>query len=739
VKNLSIVTTPSICLVPIVFKWDQSDTTSRNIYIGNTGTTTSGAPNVATYTPTNDDFLSRYPTTTNEPVSLNSCLYGTDTSDSWLTYSISLIPFSIIKPVSDILIGTDSTITWQGYAGNYIIHFKNKTTTPTIDITCTDTYATGNSFTWTVPLSDNGILITPGTYQYVVTAIFESRTYTQSIDVNVVEPTTPLIYILNLKDPYLSIDHVDIAWNFLYNAPGYLYQSTTENKYPITSTSASLPYYYTYTDLYELYRYYDCSYLFKITDTTDTVRESTTITIYTSEIIIVLDAVETIGYNSNYNLTWTSSGPTDPKNGAYYGTELIDIYIDDKITTAVNISASIRSYTFNPTALGITASSIDIKLVYDNYHISNTITVLLVENTVTSFTVTGGTYSYDLYLLTITFNVVYNVQDIFTITLFKEVFKEDGTSEYIIDHTIGTSVFDNITTYDWYPYLTFATHGSTIDKDANYKIQIQSGAMITSLTTTSVPFTINPDCLNVTTTGTYTVLSTIDIHWTTRTIPVSSPPANPYSLTGAFNIHLIETDASGNIIVADVSEVWRITPAGAVTKVYTKLLSELGGVCVDAAGNIIVTDKDSHRIMRITPAGAVSAADTASGRSRSITACVLATSGSNVTASVAVSPAGTHSVAGQLKWCTERRPWRASELARAASSSGPSSQRPPRSSRALLDSGIGVAEGAGTGTSACSSSRYAGVAPTRRAGVQVSFRAPEADIESDGTSHGLSA
>ena len=76
---------------------------------------------------------------------------------------------------------------------------------------------------------------------------------------------------------------------------------------------------------------------------------------------------------------------------------------------------------------------------------------------------------------------------------------------------------------------------------------------------------------------------------------------------------------------------------------------------------------------------------------------------------------------------------------RAESSSGPSSQRPPRSSRALLDSGMGVAEGAGTGTSACSSSRYAGVAPTRRAGVQVSFRAPEADIESDGTPHGLSA
>ena len=77
---------------------------------------------------------------------------------------------------------------------------------------------------------------------------------------------------------------------------------------------------------------------------------------------------------------------------------------------------------------------------------------------------------------------------------------------------------------------------------------------------------------------------------------------------------------------------------------------------------------------------------------------------------------------------------------RAASSSGPWSQRPPRSSRALLEGGVGAAEGAGTGTSTCSSSRYAGVAPTRRAGVQVSFRAPETDIESDGTPHnGLSA
>ena len=87
------------------------------------------------------------------------------------------------------------------------------------------------------------------------------------------------------------------------------------------------------------------------------------------------------------------------------------------------------------------------------------------------------------------------------------------------------------------------------------------------------------------------------------------------------------------------------------------------------------------------------------------------------------------------------------ELARATSSSGPSSQRPPRSppaarrprSRALLEGGVGAAEGAGTGTSACSSSRYAGVAPTRRAGVQVSYSAPEADEVSGTTPHGLTA
>jgi len=84
---------------------------------------------------------------------------------------------------------------------------------------------------------------------------------------------------------------------------------------------------------------------------------------------------------------------------------------------------------------------------------------------------------------------------------------------------------------------------------------------------------------------------------------------------------------------------------------------------------------------------------------------------------------------------------------RAESSSGPSSQRPPRSpptgrrprARALLESGVGVAEGTGTGTSACSSFRYAGLAPTRRAGVQVSYSAPEADDVSGTTPHGLTA
>lgn len=550
VNNLSIVTSPAICGVKIIFKWDQIDTTSRNIYIGNTGNTISGSSNVANYTPTNDDFLSRYPTTTDEPVSLNSYLYGTDTTDSWLTYSISLIPFSINPISDDILIGTTSTITWQGYAGNYSIQFKN-TTVPAIDITCTGvTGATGNSFTWTVPLSYHDILITPGTYQYVVTAIFdESRTYTQSIDVTVTSENK--IYILNgttpyLSNPFISTDYVNIAWNFDYTGNVGIYQwkddISISASFLFLSPNTSKPYYYTLTDFNEkLTRWYDCTYMFKVKDSSGADVYSDEFKLYTSEIIIDLDTVETIGYNSNYNLTWTSTGPTDIKNGRYYGTELIDIYIDDTITTAVNISASSGTYTFNPTVLGLTASSIDIKLVYDNYHFSNTITVSLVDNTVT-LTITTGAYSYDLYRLNITFTPLYNVQDTFTITLLKE----DITGAYITDHTIGTAIFSTDTHYDWYPYSTFATNKSIIDPHTNYKIKIQS-ANLNSLNATSDSFQINPNCLIVTANGDYTVLSIIDIVWTT--IPTVLPTVNPYSLTtDNFKIYLSKTGTNIPIV-----------------------------------------------------------------------------------------------------------------------------------------------------------------------------------------------
>ena len=80
-------------------------------------------------------------------------------------------------------------------------------------------------------------------------------------------------------------------------------------------------------------------------------------------------------------------------------------------------------------------------------------------------------------------------------------------------------------------------------------------------------------------------------------------------------------DAAGNIIVADTvnHKIRRITPAGEVSTLagsgVVGAADGVGsaasffyphGVCVDAAGNILVADRDNNKIRRITPAGEVS-------------------------------------------------------------------------------------------------------------------------------------
>jgi hypothetical protein len=82
----------------------------------------------------------------------------------------------------------------------------------------------------------------------------------------------------------------------------------------------------------------------------------------------------------------------------------------------------------------------------------------------------------------------------------------------------------------------------------------------------------------------------------------------------------IATDVDGNVYVADTynHKVKKITPAGVVTTLagstsgYTDAtggaaqFSYLTGVTVDDDGNVYVSDKDNHKIRKITPAGQVS-------------------------------------------------------------------------------------------------------------------------------------
>ena len=80
-------------------------------------------------------------------------------------------------------------------------------------------------------------------------------------------------------------------------------------------------------------------------------------------------------------------------------------------------------------------------------------------------------------------------------------------------------------------------------------------------------------------------------------------------------------DAAGNIIVADRgnNKIRRITPAGEVSTLAGSGVAGMAdgvgtaasffcpnGVSADAAGNIYVADEDNHKIRRITPAGEVS-------------------------------------------------------------------------------------------------------------------------------------
>ncbi len=86
----------------------------------------------------------------------------------------------------------------------------------------------------------------------------------------------------------------------------------------------------------------------------------------------------------------------------------------------------------------------------------------------------------------------------------------------------------------------------------------------------------------------------------------------------------LAVDGNGNIYVPDTSRIWKITPAGVVSKLAggTGLYEEGGststdgtgssarfrdphGVAVDGNGNVYVADSGNHKIRKVTPAGVV--------------------------------------------------------------------------------------------------------------------------------------
>ena len=64
----------------------------------------------------------------------------------------------------------------------------------------------------------------------------------------------------------------------------------------------------------------------------------------------------------------------------------------------------------------------------------------------------------------------------------------------------------------------------------------------------------------------------------------------------------IAADAQGVIYSHDTTGIYRITPAGAVTTILTRS-SGVGGVTVDATGNIIFVDNSTDTVYRVTQAG----------------------------------------------------------------------------------------------------------------------------------------
>lgn len=76
---------------------------------------------------------------------------------------------------------------------------------------------------------------------------------------------------------------------------------------------------------------------------------------------------------------------------------------------------------------------------------------------------------------------------------------------------------------------------------------------------------------------------------------------------GAFmDTFAITADGSGNVFVAALRSVRRVSATGTITSVVTDAdFQSLNGIAIDGAGNLYVTDVSSHTVSRVTQGGAI--------------------------------------------------------------------------------------------------------------------------------------
>ena len=91
----------------------------------------------------------------------------------------------------------------------------------------------------------------------------------------------------------------------------------------------------------------------------------------------------------------------------------------------------------------------------------------------------------------------------------------------------------------------------------------------------------------------------------TRIVRMSATGTNILTVCTGVNCHAgdIAADPQGNIYSHDTTGIYKITPGGVVTTLLSRPGGGVGGVAVDASGNVIFVDNRSDEIYRVTQAG----------------------------------------------------------------------------------------------------------------------------------------